>query len=58
MFDDEEDDQEEKKEPKEDDYQPETKTLTSYLVKAVIRKKLLFNKRPRPIVYVEAKNRS
>ncbi len=43
---------------KENDDPPETKTLTSYIVKAVIRKKLLFNKRPRPIVYVEAKNRS
>lgn len=28
----------------------EKKTVTEYLVKAVIRKKILFNKRPRPIV--------
>ena len=56
---DEDDEEQEKKCMKEnDDPPPETKTLTSYMVKAVIRKKLLFNKRPRPIVYVEAKNRS
>ena len=55
---DEDDEKEENKFTKENDDPPEKKTLTSYMVKAVIRKKLLFNKRPRPIVYVEAKNRS
>lgn len=30
-------------------------TTTEYLVSAVIKKKFLFNKRPRPIVYLEPK---
>lgn len=29
----------------------QTKLKTEYVVKAIIRKKILFNKRPRPIVY-------
>ena len=29
----------------------EKRSFTQYLVKAVIRKKILFNKRPRPIVF-------
>ena len=37
---------------------PELKTTTSYIVQAVIRRKLLFNKRPRPIVYIETKSRN
>jgi len=37
----------------------ETKSVVTYFVKAVIKRKLLFNKRPRPIVYIEAtKNRN
>jgi chromosome transmission fidelity protein 8 len=37
----------------------ETKSMVTYFVKAVIKRKLLFNKRPRPIVYIEAtKNRN
>lgn len=39
-------------------FQAETKTKTNYSVIAVIRRKLLFNKRPRPIVYVESKGRN
>jgi len=38
-----------------DQDQEETKTRTEYLVQAVIRKKLLFNKRPRPIIFNEIK---
>lgn len=33
----------------------EKSTRTEYLISAVIRKKFLFNKRPRPIVYLGAK---
>ncbi len=33
----------------------EPTTSTEYLISAVIKKKFLFNKRPRPIVYLEAK---
>ena len=37
----------------------ETKSMVTYFVQAVIKRKLLFNKRPRPIVYIEAtKNRN
>jgi chromosome transmission fidelity protein 8 len=38
-----------------DQDQEEIKTRTEYLVQAVIRKKLLFNKRPRPIIFNEIK---
>lgn len=37
----------EKENQKDDD----VKIKTEYIVKAVIRKKILFNKRPRPIVF-------
>ena len=37
----------EKENQKEDD----VKIKTEYIVKAIIRKKILFNKRPRPIVF-------
>lgn len=33
------------------------KTQTEYLVSAVIKRKILFNKRPRPIVYLEPKKK-
>ena len=33
----------------------EPTNVTEYLISAVIKKKLLFNKRPRPIVYLEQK---
>jgi hypothetical protein len=39
----------------EDQDQEEIKTRTEYLVQAIIRKKLLFNKRPRPIIFNETK---
>lgn len=32
------------------DEKDESKFITEYIIQAVIRKKLLFNKRPRPIV--------
>lgn len=32
------------------DEKDESKFMTEYIIQAVIRKKLLFNKRPRPIV--------
>ena len=32
------------------DEKDESKFITEYVIQAVIRKKLLFNKRPRPIV--------
>ena len=35
-----------------------TTTNTQYLIKAVIRKKLLFNKRPRPIVVYDANKKT
>jgi hypothetical protein len=35
----------------EDDKLNERNSITEYLVKAIIRKKILFNKRPRPIVF-------
>lgn len=31
----------------------ESKSRTDYLIEAVIKQKLLFNKRPRPIVYID-----
>ena len=34
-----------------DDKSSEKNSITEYLVKAIIRKKILFNKRPRPIVF-------
>ncbi len=33
----------------------EQSTSTEYIINAVIKKKILFNKRPRPIVYIESK---
>jgi chromosome transmission fidelity protein 8 len=33
----------------------ETKPKTEYVIEAIIRKKILFNKRPRPIVSLETK---
>ena len=36
---------------KENQKDDEVKIKTEYIVKAVIRKKILFNKRPRPIVF-------
>ena len=33
-----------------DEEKDESKFITEYVIQAVIRKKLLFNKRPRPIV--------
>lgn len=41
------DDDSEKKKQKDE----EVKFKTEYIVKAVVRKKILFNKRPRPIVF-------
>lgn len=34
-----------------EDDDEEVKFRTEYIVKAVVRKKILFNKRPRPIVF-------
>jgi chromosome transmission fidelity protein 8 len=36
-----------------DDNSDQPKTRTEYLVEAVIKRKILFNKRPRPIVYLD-----
>ena len=33
----------------------ETKQTTEYVIEAIIKKKILFNKRPRPIVSLETK---
>ena len=50
-------DDEDEKMDEEDKESAELKnTRTEYLINAVIRKKFLFNKRPRPIVYLESKN--
>jgi len=46
------DDQEDDKRVKDN---TESKTSTEYLISAVIKKKFLFNKRPRPIVYLDSK---
>ena len=35
--------------------QSEIKSKTEYVIEAIIRKKILFNKRPRPIVSLETK---
>jgi hypothetical protein len=35
----------------DDDKINEKNSVTEYLIKAIIRKKILFNKRPRPIVF-------
>jgi chromosome transmission fidelity protein 8 len=52
----EEDETDERMEETDDKIEPH-KTQTEYLVSAVIKRKILFNKRPRPIVYLEPKKK-
>ena len=50
------DETDERMEETDDKIEPH-KTQTEYLVSAVIKRKILFNKRPRPIVYLEPKKK-
>ena len=45
----------EEEEPMEEEKEEEIKYMTEYIVEAIIKKKILFNKRPRPIVSLETK---